>query len=705
MAANASSRRREQEKDPGLQLAPADGEGPNLPALKRSFENVVRDCTSYVSQCRQNYETRFAIWNGQASDGKKHAREGEHTEPTPWDGASDLRVYLVDEAINAKVAQQSMARRKANLVGVPTQGMDIERAKVVSLFMKWLMNTQIPEIDREDELLANYLQEKGVAITGQFWEVTQEKTLDVLKLEDFQQLVPKGTDLKLMIKHPQLEETFISVLMQHYDVSHAKAQKMINSLVRTGECSYPVTGRAKSFPTIRAYNLDEDIFIAPYVTDIEMAPEIHLVRYLTPEKLRGLANSEKWDSDWVEAAIKKCKGRSITIVPDRNLAPISRNFVFRYQRFNELVGVVYSFQRLSDEDGIPGIYLTIFNPDLAADEKQQGYAKSGLLGYRHGRYPFTLHRREFLSRRLHDSRGMPEVGKSYQDQIKSHRDARIDAASVAILPPLMYPLGRPPSRWGPGARIPERRQGEYHYGDQPHGDVNTENSEKILMESYREYTAMRSAEGDNQLAILMNQFEVDKYLSGWADACQQVWKLYQQFGPQEVFFRVIGLQKATPQIFKKGNPDEDFDFYLSFDVLQFDREAATEKVENIIKICMAADKNGQTDWSQVLQIGLDEVDPSIAERIIQPKETATTQAVNAEQMALAQIFAGIDKDITPGAPAQLGLQIIGNYLQGQDVHQKYMTDDSFRQRIDKRSKQYQFQMTQSNNARIGKLGA
>lgn len=73
--------------DPGLQLAPAENEGPNFNLLKKAFEDCVRDNQPFIDQCRLNYETRYAIWNGQSADGKKHSREGSKVTPTPWDGA------------------------------------------------------------------------------------------------------------------------------------------------------------------------------------------------------------------------------------------------------------------------------------------------------------------------------------------------------------------------------------------------------------------------------------------------------------------------------------------------------------------------------------------------------------------------------------------------------------------------------------------
>ena len=127
--------------DPGLQLAPAENEGPNFGLLKKAFEDCVRDNQPYIDQCRLNYETRFALWNGQSADGKKHAREGSKISPTPWDGASDLRVFLVDNIINKKVAMEVMAFKRANLSAIPVESTDAARSQIVSNFMRWLIQT------------------------------------------------------------------------------------------------------------------------------------------------------------------------------------------------------------------------------------------------------------------------------------------------------------------------------------------------------------------------------------------------------------------------------------------------------------------------------------------------------------------------------------------------------------------------------------
>jgi len=82
----------------GLQLAPPENDGPNFSLLKRGFEDCLSNLQSFCAQCYANYETRYALWPGQSSDGRKHAREGAKIDPTPWDGASDLQVFLTGEA-------------------------------------------------------------------------------------------------------------------------------------------------------------------------------------------------------------------------------------------------------------------------------------------------------------------------------------------------------------------------------------------------------------------------------------------------------------------------------------------------------------------------------------------------------------------------------------------------------------------------------
>ncbi len=696
--------------DASLQLAPEGDEGPDVNALKTAFLKAVTDTQPFVDQCALNYQTRFALWPGQSADGKKHARESAKIDPTPWDGASDLRVYLTDNVIKKKVAMLCMAVRKANLVAVPVEGNDIKRAKLVSTFVKWLIRTKIPNLDQEEELLANYIEEKGIGVTGQFWETCQQKTLITVTAKDLLQQYPAmaGEIVEAGGIEP-LKEDITALFEEIYGCSAKKAKKMMKELEQTGQTTVAMTGKTKSYPVIRAFSPSDDIFFESGTTDIESCPGIYRVHYFSPEKLREFGNTEGWDTVWIEKAIKTCKGQVIQPTPGQYQYPISRNFIYNSERrFEGKVGVVYAYRRLSDEEGVPGIYLTIFNSNLPptedADGKQPGYAKSGLYGDSDGEMPFVVHRAEYLSRRLHDSRGVPETGKPWQDQIKAHRDSRIDAASLRIIPTLFYPIGRPPARLGPGARVPERRPGEYHFGEGPPVDPVTDDSEDRLVASFNDYNGLASKEGDPAFAPLENQFQIDKYLTSWAKAYRQVFKLYKRFGDEQQAFRVMGVPQADAMIFDKGDACEDCDFYLGWDVQSQDFEQTTKKMTALVQAAQL-DRDGTVKWPDLMQVVMESIDPNIAERILQPAEVGTKQQIEDLQTTFAKLWSGMNVNMKLGTPPQIAMQTFQNWFTAPDVQQRVQSDEAFQKRVEAFYKQIQMQISQDQNKQIGRLGA
>jgi len=693
-----------QNSDAGLQLAPEGNDGPDHALLSRTLNTTIANLQGFTDQCTENYNTRYALWSGQSADGKKHAREGQKIDPTPWDGASDLQVFLTDEAIISKVAMLWIAFLRAGITATPVEGNDTKRAKTVSSFMRWLVQTQIPEVNREVELLANYIQEMGVGAMGVFWEETQEKILQNVTLEMLQEQFPT-LDMQALLYSDDLMDDAVAIFTEIYGCTASKARKMVKELRAKQETTVPTLGRKKSYPVLRAFNLNQNLFIPNYTTDAETASAMFRVEYYTAEQLRAFVNTAGWDNAWVEAAIKTCKGTQITQTQNEYNQPISRSFMYQQENFTDLIGVVYAYQRLSDEDRYTGLYLTIFNPMLPPDGEQDGYAKFGLLGYADGAYPFVIFRREHLSRKLHDTRGIPEPGKPLQQQIKVHKDSLIDAASLAICPPMMYPQGRPPLRWGAGARVPERRPGEYHFADRPAYDPSTEKSEASLRADFNQYLGFVSAETDPVFAGYKNQKEAESFMAGFSKVFAKVWSRYKQYGSEAVYFRVVGLKQADPVEFNKGQDDEEFDFRLTFDIQSMNPEVQQQKLKALAEVAGMFDKYGQIDYGEVIQLAVQTIDPNWAELVVLPKETGSQKTVNETHTMLAQVFSGVDRDIDLNAPPDLVMQTIENYGQQPDVQQRYQQDEAFRGRLDKIVKQTRMQISQNLNKKIGVYGA
>jgi hypothetical protein len=239
-------------------------------------------------------------------------------------------------------------------------------------------------------------------------------------------------------------------------------------------------------------------------------------------------------------------------------------------------------------------------------------------------------------------------------------------------------------------------------------DMNTEKSEQLLLNDFMRYNGFVSQDTDPQFSQLKNQFEVEKFLGSWSAAFNQIWKLWCQFGPKQVYFRVIGVKTPEPIDFNTQGPNEDYDFTLQFSTDSLDPEASFQKLEQIAKIVATADRNGIVDYDQWLQVMIEAVDPAIAERIIQPANEGQAKVVNEMQDMLSKIYAGFDQDLKPNTPPQLGMSVLQNYLQSDPVVQQKMQNpqDPFAKRIEKIAKQLKFQYSQTVlNPRIGRVGA
>lgn len=698
-----------------LQLAPEGESGPDFNILKGAFQKCVTDCQPYITQTSQNYAARYAIWGGQSADGKKHSRgpNGE-VQPVPWDGASDLRVYLIDNLINDKVAMILEAINKASLVAQPVEGNDIKRAKQVSTFMRWMIKTQMPDFDREIELLSQYLQEKGAAVMGQFWEKSQEKVLTTLRLSDLQEAFP-DIDFPLLLEMGDADDYLKSLFEEIYGVGRAKANKMLRELAGNGETTVAVVGKMRSYPVMRAFSLDDKLFIPPDTTDIEMATGIYRVEYYTPEALRSKVNTDGWDKNWVENAIATAKGKMLSVTPTEYIQPMSRSFVYTQQRFTDKIGVVWAYQRLSDEEGVPGVYLTIFSPDLPPSTggtagpntwgAHKGYAKFTLYGDNDGRYPFILYRREYLSRKLHDSRGLPEPLKPLQDTIKAHKDAKIDTASYNIMPTVFYPIGRPLLKWGAGARVPERRPNEYHYGQPIPFDETTETSLANLTNDARDYAGFAKSDSDEPINPTKNQAEINKLFGSLAASLSQVWRLFKKYGNEVTYFRVVGVQADEATEFQRGPDDEDFYFEFRYDVRSGDFDFQQAKIKGMMEFAAAADRTGAVDWTEFLQVGLDSFDPNIASRVLRPAAEGAEMVIREVQDDLTKLFAGVAVNVRPNTPPQIAQVTIENWAQSPDVVARYQADEAFRERVDAYVQQVQMLADQQQNKVIGRLGA
>ena len=282
-------------------------------------------------------------------------------------------------------------------------------------------------------------------------------------------------------------------------------------------------------------------------------------------------------------------------------------------------------------------------------------------------------------------------------QIKTERDSRIDRASLATLPPLMHPAGRPPSDWGPGRRVPYRRLGEIAWGPVPPMDQGSMEAEMSMRAQADRAVGL---DLESPLAAARQQFYIGKYLDHVRDVLAMAWKLFQRMGPDEVFFQVTG--NPNPQVMTKGSPDENFSITVSFDSLATDPETAETQLKNMVSL-VQLDRNGILDVNKLLEFTASSINPIFADYVLQPAEEAQQKVAKNVTDDLAKIFAGIEVPAQPNG-AQIAMQMVQAYVQQPDVAQRAQQDEAFAARLQKYMGQYQMMMMQAQNAEIGRIG-
>ena len=673
---------------------------PDVAALAQAYQETRSDLGEFMEQRQDDFDQRFQIWPGKSRDNRKHSRAGDG-EPFPWDGASDLSCHLIDDVIRSHVGMLMSVMKRANLVATPVESEDVARASVVQNFMKWMVQVKMENVMREYERGFNHLLEKGIMVHYVYWQQQDQKVLETVDLAEVARQVP---ELAEMLLDEANDEILSELFSTTYDVSPKKAASMLRDLRQDGTATVPITTTVHNRPAIRALGCDEEIYWPSWTMDPQEAPYVFLAVHYTAEQLRAKAATEDWNEDWVEKVIESSRGLNEGAEVSFNRERHRTTSIDRGVSDDDTIRCIYAFQRLMDDDGVSGIYCTVFHPNLTEPhEVSKPWAKHELLPYRHGDYPFVVTKLEEWSKRLYETRSYPEIGKSWEQQLKAEMDAAVDRLSLSTLPPLEHPVGRAPSRWGPGVKVPYRTPGEYRYSDVPRYDGSSVEMRENVRRMTFEYFGRNYAGVDPQDVSKKQQALLEKVFGHVKQVMDQVWSLYQQYGSDAEYFRVIGVNDV--QRFEKGQPGERFDFYLQFDVGLLDSAQIVERVKAISEMVGALDKNGVVDTEKLLAMVVEQALPGAADKIIQPRETAVNKAVEEERATISELVAGVPPNVKPNDSHQVKLQLFQQWMQQPDIQMRLQQDEALRGRVENYLQQRTFHIQQAQNAQIGRTGA
>lgn len=658
------------------------------------------DGASYIQRKLRNWNTRYCIWPGQTEDGRKHS--GAYGRKIfPFEGAADTRIFLSESIIRERVIALVNAFFKSRVQVQPVESMDLDKRNAAESILKWLLFQHcLDDLRREIRLAAEFRETYGLAIMAVDWQTTTRVEIKSFTMDDAMAMLQETQDPNLQamleVVLDPLQEELAAELLGQVIPELGKVSK-VREFREKGVVEWESPYIFENKPVVRALEAWEDVIFPIQTDSLQRASFVARRELLNEVELRERAAIEGWDKEWVEAAVKH-KGEM-----KRLHLNIHRSDQFLYEQLRDLIEIWHVYRKEHDErtkaTKVTRTVLSYSITDKAAIHE--------LMPYEHQLYPFVELPRERNTRPLLESRGIPEIVQTAQEEVKIQRDARVDATSLSIIPPIRVPANRGKFDLvlGPGMQIPERRPGEVSWMEGPRpsqGSIEVEQATRLDVDRY----FGRMADGVNPNMSMMHMQElVDSWLIDMKLVIVQIMSLSQQYMSPEEIQRVTG----NPLPFAASGADirGRFDITAEFDARLLDNEALGAKLDYLAKVLVPLDSFGVIDRANLVKYMFQAVDPNLANLLVQDIGAATQAEIEDEQLQFTKIAAGTEPQLKEGGQnAQVRLQTLQGIVQANPaVQQRYQQDEIFRKMIDARAQAFQFQLQQQQNAVIGRVGA
>lgn len=684
-------------------------ETPNIPYIYKEYQRSTQNGGN-TANIAENDDIRLSRWEGQTNDGKKHSENMPDGQPAfPFEGASDIRSRLVDRTINDIVAMCITTFDRCQIKVKGTEFNDSESAGVANVLMSWLLESRIrSELRKEAELLCQYTQQYGWSALNVIWEQEMGIRFQKIRMDEIMQITqqamqsnPNSTlkDLPAAIQNKDQEDYAVDLIMMFLKtVNPVDVKKAVKELRETGVCEIPEPFISKNQPLLVALKPYDEVSFPPETIDIQKARVIFRRTFVTEVEIRSMAAQEKWSDSFVEQAVNVAGKNSQ--FNDPNLLPAAALINFQVSRNDNLIELVYAYSRNINKDGIQGIYQTIFCPQAGSEE----YASHGLLGYAHNKYPFVIYRRERTRRAIMESRGVPELARTDQEEIKAQHDSIRDRTAFTTMPPILVKkrLGGI-NKIAPGIHLPVTSPDDYRFMPTPTGETGTafQLIDRVEM-NHASYFGLPHPNIMPQKTQTTQQFVINNWLDVWSESFAMTFSLMLQYMDSGEIEQITG--SPLPQ--NMSSVSNMYDFQVKYDVRELDTNFVIEKLKAITQFVLPLDNGGVIDKNKLVKAAIEAIDPDKAKDLIINTATASQMLYKDIQSDIGLMMLGNEAQYVendPAAPSKL--QYMQDIMSKNPKAQQMMQQDPhFRALIENFIKNLQMSVSQQQNKQIGRTG-
>lgn len=653
-------------------------------------------------------DVRFARWAGQSDDGKKHSNLRNEGDPAwPFEGASDVRNRLVDSSCNELSALLVTAFQRATIRASGVTLDDAPLSGVATNLLHWIRDAKMPqELRKEAELGAQYALQYGWSAFFVGWQQSISKRTQEITAEELFQMAAQaqGSVLaelpQMILDAPEQAAAIIQAAIPGLDAS--EAARMVKEMAETGRATYDQEYVSRNLPQIVALKPWDEIIFPPETSDLQRARVIFRRTWMSEVEIREKITTEGWDKDWVELAVQMA-GKSSTMY-NTNILPTTELLVYNALNYQNMIEVVYCYTKSLDGKA-PCIYYTVICPQAAVDHRKEriSYAIHERLDYAHGEYPFVEFRRECIRRAITDTRGIPELAHTDQDEIKAQHDSIRDHTAFSTLPPIkvVKRIGAI-NKVGPGVQLPVISPSDYSFMEPPAREPTVAfNLINRVEANHAAYFGTINPAVPPAKTQMLQQLLVNNWLLTWRSVYRQMFSLCCQYMSPEEIMRVSGGQ--LPQnLFEIHN---EFDLNVRFDVMDMDKEYIAQKIDFLTKVAQM-DTGGVLNRTRLTEMMIQAIAPEMANELILNQQQASVQMFKDVQSDIGNMLLGNEALYQENDPAaQTKLQYAQQVLQSNPKAQAALQqDENFRALFENYVKSLQMSIMQQQNAQVGRIG-
>jgi hypothetical protein len=651
---------------------------------------------------------RFCRWSGQTDDGKKHSENRPDGSPAmPFEGASDVRNRLIDATCNELSNLLVSAFQKAEIRATGNDLTTLPVGAVATTLLHWVRDTKMPQqLHKEAMLGAQYAMQYGWSAFFVGWQQNISKRSQPITMDQVMQLAQQSGS-QVMMQLPQMimqnpAQAAIIVQSAIPSVTESESIRMVNELRETGETSYDEEYVSKNLPEIVALKPWDEIIFPPETADLQRSRVIFRRTWMSEVELREKITTEGWNPDWVDKALQQI-GKSSTFY-NINLLPTTTMLVYNGVNYMNMVEIVYAYTKSLDGDA-PAIFYTVFCPQSASNRKDDhaSWAIHERLDYAHGEYPFVEFRREQLRRAITDTRGIPELAQTDQDEIKAQHDSIRDHTAFSTLPPIkVVKRVGVINKVGPGVHLPVTNLNDYTFMEPPAREPTVAFNLINRVESHHSaYFGTTNQMVEVPKTQLAQQALVNSWLLSWRSVFRQMFALCCQYMSPEEIYRITKAELPT----NLSAIHDEFDINVRFDVMSLDKEYIAQKVDFLTKI-KQMDTGGVLNSNRLTEMMIQAIAPEMAKELIMDQTAASQKMFKDVQTDIGMMLLGNEAMYQENDPtAQTKLQYAQQIIQAnQKAQQALQQDQNFQQLFDNYVKSLQMSVMQQQNAQVGRIG-